>query len=94
MSCRSPYFDPNEKKEHKLEAVLTFLTVLCLLSSIFTVLAFLITVEKYNYPERPILYFGICYVMIGLGITEIKSPEKERILSFIGFLCFQAFPSV
>lgn len=67
MSCRSPYFDPDEEKEHKLEAVLTFLTVLCLLSSIFTVLGFLVTVEKYNYPERPILYFGICYVMVGLG---------------------------
>ena len=48
------------------------ISVICL-SATFTFLTFLIDVIRFPYPERPIIIYGVCYMMVSL-------------IFFIGFL--------
>jgi len=65
MNCHSPYFNENER---------TFATfwiglwsVLCALSTFLTMLTFLIDMERFQYPERPIIFLSACYLMVSIG---------------------------
>jgi len=37
------------------------LSILCLLSTLFTIMTYSIDLSRYRYPERPILFLSICY---------------------------------
>uniref|UniRef100_A0A0K8S350 Frizzled-7-A n=1 Tax=Lygus hesperus TaxID=30085 RepID=A0A0K8S350_LYGHE len=39
-------------------------SALCLLSCLFTVLTFMIDTERFRYPERPIVFLSLCYLMV------------------------------
>ncbi|KAJ7345365.1 hypothetical protein JRQ81_001315 [Phrynocephalus forsythii] len=65
LPCFQPYFTPDEK---------TFATfwiglwsVLCFLSTFTTVATFLIDMERFRYPERPIIFLSACYLFVSLG---------------------------
>ncbi|CAF5053493.1 unnamed protein product, partial [Rotaria sp. Silwood1] len=40
------------------------LAILCLLSTLFTIMTYSIDLLRYRYPERPILYLSICYFIL------------------------------
>lgn len=40
---------------------------LCVISTCFTLLSFLIDITRFQYPERPIIYLTLCYACVGVG---------------------------
>ncbi|KAF7211770.1 frizzled-3b isoform X1 [Nothobranchius furzeri] len=42
------------------------ISIVCLSSTLFTFLTFLIDVTRFRYPERPIIFYAVCYVMVSL----------------------------
>uniref|UniRef100_A0A8C6ZD07 Frizzled-5 n=2 Tax=Nothoprocta perdicaria TaxID=30464 RepID=A0A8C6ZD07_NOTPE len=65
MPCYQPYFTQDEK---------TFATfwiglwsILCFLSTSTTVATFLIDMERFKYPERPIIFLSACYLFVSVG---------------------------
>ncbi|XP_077442569.1 frizzled-3-like isoform X1 [Stigmatopora argus] len=41
-------------------------SIVCLSATIFTFLTFLIDVSRFRYPERPIIFYAVCYMMVSL----------------------------
>nr|CRI73784.1 Frizzled-1 [Euperipatoides kanangrensis] len=41
-------------------------SILCMVSTLFTVLTFLIDMSRFRYPERPIIFLSVCYFMVAL----------------------------
>ena len=65
MACDGAYFSTDEK---------TFATfwiglwsVLCCVSTAMTVSTFLIDMQRFKYPERPIIFLSACYMMVSVG---------------------------
>ncbi|OCT77071.1 frizzled-6 isoform X1 [Xenopus laevis] len=42
------------------------ISIICLCVTLFTVLTFLIDVKRFRYPERPIIFYSVCYSMVSL----------------------------
>ncbi|XP_043931040.1 frizzled-7 [Protopterus annectens] len=42
-------------------------SALCLLSTLFTVLTYLVDMKRFRYPERPIIFLSGCYLMVALA---------------------------
>lgn len=40
--------------------------LLCVVSTLFTVLTFVIDTSRFRYPERPIIFLSLCYLCVGL----------------------------
>ncbi|XP_078522478.1 frizzled-10 [Lissotriton helveticus] len=53
-------------------------SVLCFLSSAFTVLTFLIDPQRFRYPERPVIFLSMCYCVYSVGylIRLFAGPES------------------
>lgn len=69
--CANMYFQPRE-----MEFARTFIgvcSIVCLAATVFTFLTFLIDVERFRYPERPIIFYAVCYSFVSL-------------IYFVGFL--------
>ncbi|XP_048008903.1 frizzled-6-like [Megalobrama amblycephala] len=69
--CDNMYLEPHEVRFAK-----TFIgvsSVVCLCATLFTFLTFLIDVERFRYPERPIVFYSVCYSFVSL-------------IYFVGFL--------
>ncbi|XP_072547620.1 frizzled-6 [Salminus brasiliensis] len=69
--CDNMYFKP-----HDIEFAKTFIgicSIVCLCATLFTFLTFLIDVKRFRYPERPIIFYAVCYSLVSL-------------IYFIGFL--------
>lgn len=65
VSCSGAFFSEDER---------TFATfwiglwsILCFVSTLMTVLTFLIDMERFKYPERPIIFLSGCYMLVSLG---------------------------
>ncbi|XP_029902874.1 frizzled-3a [Myripristis murdjan] len=41
-------------------------SIVCLSATLFTFLTFLIDVSRFRYPERPIIFYAVCYMMVSL----------------------------
>jgi len=46
--------------------VILFAAVACLVSTLFTVLTFLIDMHRFRYPERPIIFLSACYTVVAI----------------------------
>ncbi|XP_028992072.1 frizzled-7-A-like [Betta splendens] len=44
-------------------------SILCCLSTLFTVLTYLVDMGRFGYPERPIIFLSGCYFMVALAYT-------------------------
>ncbi|XP_058504210.1 frizzled-6 [Solea solea] len=69
--CSNMYFKP-----HDIEFAKNFIgvcSIICLCCTLFTFLTFLIDVKRFRYPERPIIFYAVCYSLVSL-------------IYFIGFL--------
>nr|XP_060638607.1 frizzled-5 [Anolis sagrei ordinatus] len=65
IPCFQPYFTQHEK---------TFATfwiglwsILCFIATFATVATFLIDMERFRYPERPIIFLSACYLFVSIG---------------------------
>ncbi|XP_022060360.2 frizzled-6 [Acanthochromis polyacanthus] len=69
--CSNMYFKP-----HDIEFAKSFIgvcSIICVCATLFTFLTFLIDVKRFRYPERPIIFYAVCYSFVSL-------------IYFIGFL--------
>ncbi|KAG8441729.1 hypothetical protein GDO86_010783 [Hymenochirus boettgeri] len=64
------------------------ISIICLCATLFTFLTFLIDVKRFRYPERPIIFYSVCYSIVSLiyffGFlmgNSIACKEPEDLLS-------------
>nr|XP_057945299.1 frizzled-3-like isoform X2 [Doryrhamphus excisus] len=62
--CPSMFF--NQQEVTFIRYVIGAMSVVCLSATLFTFLTFLIDVTRFRYPERPIIFYAVCYVMVSL----------------------------
>ncbi|KAK3083394.1 hypothetical protein FSP39_021541 [Pinctada imbricata] len=80
QDCGAPcnmYFTPD-----KLEFARLWIGIwscICLGSTLFTVLTFLIDMTRFRYPERPIIFLSGCYFMVALAYIIGFSLDKDRV---------------
>ncbi|XP_063529167.1 frizzled-7-B [Cydia strobilella] len=60
--CDGMFFKQDAKKFSRLW--IGIWATLCALSCLFTVLTFLIDTDRFRYPERPIIFLSVCYLMV------------------------------
>ncbi|GCB76994.1 frizzled-1 [Scyliorhinus torazame] len=58
-------------------------SVLCCASTLFTVLTYLVDIQRFSYPERPIIFLSGCYTMVAIAyiagfLLEEKVVCNER----------------
>lgn len=69
--CPNMYFKSDELDFAK--SFIGIVSIFCLCATLFTFLTFLIDVRRFRYPERPIIYYSVCYSIVSL-------------MYFVGFL--------
>uniref|UniRef100_A0A8C2V1D8 Frizzled-6 n=2 Tax=Chinchilla lanigera TaxID=34839 RepID=A0A8C2V1D8_CHILA len=69
--CPNMYFKSDELEFAK--SFIGIVSIFCLCATLFTFLTFLIDVRRFRYPERPIIYYSVCYSIVSL-------------MYFVGFL--------
>ncbi|XP_029965371.1 frizzled-3a isoform X2 [Salarias fasciatus] len=62
--CPSMYFSRRELTLARY--VIGVVSIVCLSATLFTFLTFLIDVSRFRYPERPIIFYAVCYMMVSL----------------------------
>ena len=65
--CENIYFDERERKIARLWTGLW--AIFCCISTLFTVLTFLIDMRRFRYPERPIIFLSGCYFMVSVAFV-------------------------
>ncbi|XP_076351108.1 frizzled-5-like [Tachypleus tridentatus] len=65
IACHGNFYSIDEHKFANLW--LGLWAVLCCVSTSITVITFLIDVERFQYPERPIIFLSACYLMVSIG---------------------------
>ncbi|XP_021244877.1 frizzled-8 [Numida meleagris] len=80
LPCHNPYFSPDERAFTAFWIGLW--SVLCFLSTFATVSTFLIDMERFKYPERPIIFLAACYLFVSLGylVRLVAGHEKFTVL--------------
>ncbi|XP_059585145.1 frizzled-8 [Alligator mississippiensis] len=76
LPCHNPYFSPDERAFTAFWIGLW--AVLCFLSTFATVSTFLLDMERFKYPERPIIFLAACYLFVSLGylVRLVAGHEK------------------
>uniref|UniRef100_A0A3Q4AB92 Frizzled-3 n=1 Tax=Mola mola TaxID=94237 RepID=A0A3Q4AB92_MOLML len=62
--CPSMFF--NQQELTFIRYFTGVVSIVCLSATLFTFLTFLIDVTRFRYPERPIIFYAVCYVMVSL----------------------------
>lgn len=65
LPCHGVYFSEEERTFAQFW-VATW-AILCCVSTLTTITTFLIDMERFKYPERPIIFLSGCYLMVSLG---------------------------
>ncbi|XP_032898041.1 frizzled-8 [Amblyraja radiata] len=65
VPCYDPYFSADERSFAAFWIGLW--SVLCFASTLTTVATFLIDMERFKYPERPIIFLSACYLFVSAG---------------------------
>ena len=77
MPCNKTLFD-KESILFSRKWILTWSTI-CFISTLFTILTFLIEMSRFKYPERPIIFISGCYLVVSLGYiigsSNLRSNE-------------------
>ncbi|KAJ0022652.1 hypothetical protein NQD34_014786 [Periophthalmus magnuspinnatus] len=76
MPCHNPFFTHDERAFTAFWIGLW--SVLCFISTFATVATFLIDMERFKYPERPIIFLSVCYMFVSVGyiVRLIAGHEK------------------
>ncbi|XP_053738943.1 frizzled-8-like [Synchiropus splendidus] len=76
MPCHSPYFTPEQRTF--TASWIGLWSVLCFISTFATVATFLIDMERFKYPERPIIFLSACYMFVSVGyIVRLIAGHEE-----------------
>ncbi|KAI3374222.1 hypothetical protein L3Q82_006072 [Scortum barcoo] len=76
MPCHNPYFTQEERTFTAFWIGLW--SVLCFISTFATVATFLIDMERFKYPERPIIFLSACYMFVSVGyIVRLIAGHEE-----------------
>ncbi|XP_059823268.1 frizzled-5-like [Hypanus sabinus] len=69
LNCAFPCYQPFFNKDERTFATLWIglWSVLCFISTFTTVSTFLIDMERFKYPERPIIFLSACYLFVSMG---------------------------
>ncbi|KAG9282640.1 frizzled-3 isoform X1 [Astyanax mexicanus] len=62
--CPNMYFSRDELLFARY--FIGMVSIVCLSATLFTFLTFLLDVSRFRYPERPIIFYAICYMMVSL----------------------------
>ncbi|KAJ3598516.1 hypothetical protein NHX12_002027 [Muraenolepis orangiensis] len=62
--CQNMYFTAQEVAFAK--SFIGVCSAVCLAATLFTFLTFLIDVKRFRYPERPIIFYAVCYCFVSL----------------------------
>lgn len=62
--CKSMFFSEQERKFSKYW--IGIWAIICAFSCLFTVMTFLIDTDRFRYPERPIIFLSVCYLMVAV----------------------------
>lgn len=62
MPCNQSLF--TNEQVHLVRHYVGALSILCLLSTLFTIVTYSIDLSRFRYPERPILFLAICYFIL------------------------------
>ncbi|ELK36729.1 Frizzled-8 [Myotis davidii] len=65
LPCHNPFFSQDERAFTVFWIGLW--SVLCFVSTFATVSTFLIDMERFKYPERPIIFLSACYLFVSVG---------------------------
>lgn len=75
ISCQGAYFSPEAHNFTKFW--IGSWSILCCVSTLLTVVTFLIDSSRFVYPERPIIILSACYFMVGVGyIIRVIAGES------------------
>lgn len=77
MPCHNPFFSADERAFTAFWIGLW--SVLCFLSTLATVATFLIDMERFKYPERPIIFLAVCYLFVSAGYLVRLVAGHERV---------------
>ncbi|XP_061547918.1 frizzled-5 [Phycodurus eques] len=75
--CHHAYFSEDERTFSALWVALWAL--LCLMSTLATVATFLLDVQRFQYPERPIIFLAACYLFVSSGYIIRLVAGHERV---------------
>lgn len=64
LPCNDMFFTPEEIQFSRIW--IGGWSIVCALSCLFTVLTFLQNTSRFRYPERPIIFLSICYLIVSL----------------------------
>ena len=81
--CDGVFFDKEQRRVIRIWNGIW--STLCVVSTLFTLLTFLIDRHRFQYPERPIIFLSLCYLGIGL-VYLVGSFMGDRIA------CNKPFP--
>ncbi|XP_072542711.1 frizzled-5 [Salminus brasiliensis] len=77
LPCHQPYFSQDERAFTAFWIGLW--SVLCFVSTLTTVATFLIDMERFKYPERPIIFLAACYLFVSLGYIVRLLAGHEKV---------------
>lgn len=63
--CKNVFFTDAERKIAQMWTGIW--AILCAVSTLFTILTFLIDMRRFRYPERPIIFLSGCYFMVSIA---------------------------
>ncbi|XP_076459342.1 frizzled-2-like [Babylonia areolata] len=74
--CYNMFFDSKQREFARWW--IGIWSCICLASTLFTVLTFLIDMQRFRYPERPIIFLSGCYFMVALAYV-VGFALREKI---------------
>lgn len=75
--CRGPFFTDQELDFAGLW--ISLWSGLCCVSTLATLITFVIDTQRFKYPERPIVFLSACYFMVSAGYLMRLALGKEAI---------------
>ncbi len=64
LPCDGMFFSQEEKQFSKIW--IGTWSVVCAISCLFTVLTFMLNMSRFRYPERPIIFLSVCYLIVSV----------------------------
>lgn len=64
LPCDSMFFTAEERQFSRMW--IGTWSIVCALSCLFTVLTFMLNTSRFQYPERPIIFLAVCYLIVSI----------------------------
>lgn len=88
MNCEGAYF--SEEARRFAVFWIGSWSILCCVSTLLTVLTFFIDMERFEYPERPIIFLSGCYLMVSIGYIIRLAAGHQAVACDGDFIRYQS----